>query len=152
MLLYRFSTQEYAGDLSGGGGVFFGGRWNEQGVACIYTSTHISLAIVETLANKRWQRVPSLCLATLELTDTVPMRTVLVDALPSYWQAPVPYDASTIAIGTDFLRKGSEAALRVPSSLVPEEFNVILSPHRAAAVGLRIVEIKPYLLDERLIY
>jgi RES domain-containing protein len=120
-------------------------------VPCIYTSTHISLAILETLANKRWHTVPGLCLVTLELADAAPVRSVAMNQLSPYWQIPVPYDISTIAFGTDFLRKGIEAALQVPSALVPQEFNLILSPHRAAAVGLRVVSVEAFALDTRLV-
>jgi RES domain-containing protein len=151
MRLYRFSSEEYAADLSGGGGFYFMGRWNEQGVACIYTSTHISLAILETLANKRWHKMPSLCLVTLELSDVAVLREILPETLPLGWKTEYPYHSSTLDAGTAFLRKGSEAGLSVPSSLVPQERNVILSPHRAAAAGLQVVSVELFVLDGRLV-
>jgi RES domain-containing protein len=151
MRLYRFSVAEHARDLSGYGGVLFRGRWNEQGIPCIYASTHISLAVLETLANKRWRKMPTLNLVVLELPDSAKIKKVDLSSLPYNWQQEPPYHPSTLELGSKFLMTGEEVALMVPSSIVPEEYNVIISPTRAAQAQIGIVSVRDYHVDNRLI-
>ncbi|HEV7382374.1 MAG TPA: RES family NAD+ phosphorylase, partial [Dyadobacter sp.] len=47
MMLYRLAAQEYIEDQTGTGAKLFGGRWNPEGLACLYTSEHVSLAFLE---------------------------------------------------------------------------------------------------------
>ena len=49
MIVYRFANAKYSKDLSGEGSKLFGGRWNNKGTAILYTSTSISLALLELL-------------------------------------------------------------------------------------------------------
>jgi RES domain-containing protein len=39
-----------------------------------------------------------------------------------------PYNSETVDYGTGFLRKKEHLALKVPSVIIPDEFNVILNP------------------------
>ena len=51
MIVYRFCHKKYARELSGIGAKLKGGRWNPPGIAVLYTSASISLALLEILAN-----------------------------------------------------------------------------------------------------
>ncbi len=51
MTVYRFANYKYASDISGTGAKIFGGRWNFEGWPVLYTSEHISLGLLEILAN-----------------------------------------------------------------------------------------------------
>ena len=51
MIIYRFAHKKFAGDLSGTGAKLNGGRWNFTGIPVVYSSEHISLGLLEILAN-----------------------------------------------------------------------------------------------------
>ena len=51
MTVFRFCSSKYAGDISGTGAKLYGGRWNPVGLPLLYTSEHISLGLLELLAN-----------------------------------------------------------------------------------------------------
>ena len=53
MLLYRISSPQYAGDLSGNGAKLYGGRWNEKGTAIVYLASTRAMAMVELLVHLR---------------------------------------------------------------------------------------------------
>jgi len=46
MIVYRLVVAEYSEDLSGEGAKRDGGRWNPPGVAVIYTSENLPLAVL----------------------------------------------------------------------------------------------------------
>ncbi|MBM2839324.1 MAG: family phosphorylase, partial [Deltaproteobacteria bacterium] len=51
MDLFRIAKTKYINDLSGNGARVYGGRWNEKGVAVIYTSESRALAALEFLVH-----------------------------------------------------------------------------------------------------
>lgn len=55
---------------------------------------------------------------------------VEVDALPDIWSAFPPGPASQ-TIGDEWIARAASAALRVPSALIPGEFNYVLNPAHA---------------------
>jgi RES domain-containing protein len=68
--------------------------------------------------------------------------------LPRNWKAnPVP--ARVQAIGDDWVAGGRSAVLRVPSALVPAEFNFLLNPRHQDFAGLRIGKAVPFQFDPR---
>jgi RES domain-containing protein len=123
--------------LSGEGARLHGGRWNEPGVAVIYTSENRSLAALEVLVHlngtnpRRRYR-----LLSYELDDEL-IETMSLADLPSDWRAEPP-PASTVRLGTEWARAGRSVALKVPSAVLPEEYNVILNTAHAD-----IAKVKP---------
>ena len=51
MKVYRFCHERFCHDMSGEGARQKGGRWNPPGVPVVYASEHISLALLEVVAN-----------------------------------------------------------------------------------------------------
>ena len=47
--------------------------------------------------------------------------------------------------------QGSAAVLRVPSVLVPEEYNVVLNPAHPEHSRIRVMEVVPFRFDARLL-
>jgi hypothetical protein len=48
--------------------------------------------------------------------------------LPRGWDAPPPYLPRVQKIGDAWVRAGGALAMRVPASVLPERFNVLLNP------------------------
>lgn len=58
MLLYRIGKTKYAKDLDGIGAKVNGGRWNHEGVACIYTAESRALSLLEYSAHVSIDTIP----------------------------------------------------------------------------------------------
>lgn len=64
---------------------------------------------------------------------------------------PEPYPESTQALGLEWALSLRSLALRVPSAVVPVEFNLLLNPRHPAMREVRTGEPQPLFLDPRLL-
>ncbi|MDR0792068.1 MAG: RES family NAD+ phosphorylase, partial [Chitinophagaceae bacterium] len=127
MEVYRIVKRIYANDLSGDGSRLFGGRWNVQGVSCIYAATSRSLAILELSVNTSKKNIPNdLVMLTIVIPD-VCIQQIKVGNLPKNWQAH-PSSIETKNFGTKLLTSGKHLAYLLPSAVVLEENNIIINP------------------------
>jgi RES domain-containing protein len=54
-------------------------------------------------------------------------------------------------LGDEFLKKRGHLLLKVPSSIVPAEYNYLLNPLHPDAIKARLVNREPFSFDERLL-
>lgn len=100
MKLYRIATTAHIKDLSGAGARLYGGRWNEKGVAVIYTSESRALAVLEYLVHLPMVFAPGeLSIMELKVPDFISPREVDRRSLPSDWRS-YPALEALAAIGT----------------------------------------------------
>jgi RES domain-containing protein len=136
--------------LDGEGARLAGGRWNSRGRAAIYASTRLSLAALELLVHTDVPLVPpDLTACEIEIPDDAAIEAVELGDLPKAWRAPG--HPACRAIGDTWLAEERTAVLRVPSAVVPEEWNVIINPRHRAAKGITIVRRRPFTFDSRLL-
>ncbi len=151
MDLFRLTSPAFGLDISGRGGLFVSGRWHLQGYEVLYTSPSIALAALELLVQPRvGKTLPALVLQTLSLPTDFDFEAVAIDTLPHTWQRSDPYDPYTQNRGVAFLTQGLAPALRVPSAVIPQEHNYILSLQRAKVAGLSLVSCQPFEWDQRI--
>jgi RES domain-containing protein len=114
-----------------------GGRWNSVGVAVIYTSGSLSLALVEILVHLTGEILPAYSAVRVEFDESM-VRTIARAALPPNWRDSPP-PPETQAIGDRWVADLSSVVLQVPSVVVPDEFNYVLNPShpdfRRVAIG-----------------
>ena len=150
MIVYRLAAKEYIEDLSGTGAKLFGGRWNPVGNACIYTSSHCSLALLEKFvhANHK-ENMQRIALLKLEIPDDN-SRIFHTDAklLKSAWAEDIAY---TQWIGEQVLSDAAVIAFSVPSAIVPGERNYILNPRSKEFNKIKIASISDFETDFRLL-
>lgn len=146
MLVYRVSKTQYANDLNGTGAKLFGGRWNHIDTPCIYTSASRSLAVLEYSVNVNVDFIPrALSICIFEI-DENSIKEIKTKKLPGDWrEIPAPY--STKDFGTKLLQKGIPI-LKIPSIVIPDEFNYILNPN-AINKDFKLVEVKDFVYDLR---
>ena len=126
-----------------------GGRWNAPGVAVVYTSGSLSLALVEVLVHLPADILPAYSAARVEFDDS--LLTILVPAhLPKGWKDSPPPPA-TQAIGAAWVAAADSAVLRVPSVVVPGEFNFLLNPAHPDFARIRIGAPTAFPFDPRLL-
>jgi len=147
MVLYRITSKAYARDLSGTGAMLHGGRWNAKGVRMLYTSQSLSLAALEVIANLPGDKLNNLYCVELDFPDHLPVDTP--GKLPNNWNQ-FPFSSKTAEIGTNFIRSGG-LCLRVPSAIIPTEFNYLLNPLHDAYREVKFLDARPMLFDQRLV-
>lgn len=141
------SKTQYANDLQGTGSKLFGGRWNHIDSSCIYTSESRALAVLEYAVNVNIDFIPralSLCIFEIDEEQIFKMKE---DDLPGDWRN-MPAPRSTKDYGTGLLQK-RHPIIRIPSVIIPQEFNYIINP-LGEAVDYRLVEIKDFVFDLRI--
>lgn len=154
MRLWRVVLPHRADDaLSGEGARRFGGRWNRPGQAAVYTSTTVSLAVLEWLVHvDPSDAPPELVAIAYDLPDDEPVTRLGVDDLPDGWRG-YPVSEALRRVGADWLDAGETVALVVPSIVLPlaEEYNVVLNPGHAGMARIPEVRRHSIAVDPRLI-
>ena len=101
MEVYRIAKKEYLNDLSGTGAKINGGRWNREGLYMLYTSEHLSLAVLEILANQFRKKIDSrFGFLKLELPNDNIMEYTDIEELKEGWRVS-QYNEQTISLGTN---------------------------------------------------
>ena len=151
MKLFRIvQTRHLATAWSGAGAQLYGGRWNPPGRPVVYVTTSISLAILEILVHmQNSMLMRSYTLLSIEVPEEW-LDTLEVSELAADWRSASVPD-STQRQGDNWLAEGEYVGLKVPSVIVPSEYNVLLNPqHPAFADLLSSVEREPMMFDPRL--
>ena len=147
MILHRITTKAHVRDLSGTGAMLYGGRWNSKGVRMLYTSESLSLAALEIIANLSGDKLTkNLFCVELEFPDELAIS--VLDPLPEKWNE-FPYNAGTINAGNSFIQKNG-FCLKVPSAIIPSEFNYLLNPIHDDFDQVKFIDARPLILDQRL--
>jgi RES domain-containing protein len=149
MVVYRVGKTKHAKDLTGEGAKINGGRWNHKSVPCLYTSESRALSILEYTVNVNVQEIPrALSITTIEISDSE-ILIINEDALPGNWKS-VPAPTSTQDFGSNLLKSSKKAVLRIPSSVIAEEFNYLLNPLHINSRNFKIKSITDLVYDIRI--
>lgn len=147
---WRLTKTKYLSTAwDGEGAAKAGGRWNSPGVAVVYTSGSLSLALVEVLVHLPADILPAYSAVPVEIDDAL-VTTLAAGRLPKNWKDSPPPPA-TQAIGDGWVGSRTSAALRVPSVVVPGEFNFILNPAHRDFGRVSIGTAMPFPFDPRLL-
>ncbi|MGH7586966.1 MAG: RES family NAD+ phosphorylase [Gemmatimonadota bacterium] len=150
MRVWRLARKPFL-QLDGEGTRLTGGRWNSEGVAVVYTSSTLSLATLEYLAHIDPEDIPDdLMAVTVEVPDRLPIEEVRLGDLPADWNRVFDHPRC-VALGDEWIATSRSLGLRVPSALVPEEWNLLLNPAHSEAREVRIIGKRPFAFDRRLL-
>jgi RES domain-containing protein len=149
MVVYRIGKTIHGNDLSGEGSKLNGGRWNQIGTSCIYTSESRALSVLEYSANVPLDLIPnSLSFTSIEIPDNSVIEFTLSD-LPSDWNNHVS-PQSTKNLGTVLFKKAEYLVLKIPSVIIPQEFNYLINPIHSDISKVAIKEIVDFVYDVRI--
>ena len=149
MLVYRVGKTKYARDLTGEGARLFGGRWNNKMIACLYTSENRALAVLEYTVNFNIDDIPrSLSITTLEIPEKK-IKILNEEDLPGDWRkSPAP--STTKDFVSHLLLTAAELVIRVPSVVIPSEFNYLLNPLHADNKKIKLIDVVDFIFDVRI--
>lgn len=148
MLVYRVAKCTFIRDLSGQGAFLYGGRWNSKGISMLYTSITASLALLENRVHMTAFPKEEYCLATLTIPDDK-LTTMETKDLPNDWNK-YPAPVYLKSIGDSFIKDGHFLGLLIPSSVLPEEKNVLLNPSHSDMKKVKLTTSRPIPIDIRL--
>lgn len=148
--IYRIVKKKWANTaFDGEGARRFGGRWNSKGKACVYFADSESLALLEILAHLESDAVLN---AYCVIKSTINANQVMtLNTLPENWRDE-PAPPQTAMIGDQWLNSHQSLALKVPSVIVPRQFNFIINPsHPKMADIIKNAQTISLDLDPRLL-
>lgn len=126
MTVFRISHQAFITDLEGIGAMKYGGRWNPPGIACLYCSEHLSLALLEKFVHAQGKDdMTNLATLSLKIPTAAKLYRVNTAKLDPNWATNIAY---TQWLGKQILEDMSYAGFVVPSIIIPSEMNIILNP------------------------
>ena len=150
MLVYRIANLKYKDStLSGIGAEKVGGRWNEVGTRAVYCSENISLALLEYYVHsENIALLPKeILVAKIEFPDEFIIEKL--KDLPEKWNQ-YPYSSKTATVFTELAKDREFFALKVPSTIVGLEHNIILNPLYKEFGRVEVIEFFILPIDERL--
>ncbi len=150
MVVYRVANLKYKDStLSGIGAEKVGGRWNEIGTRAVYCSENISLALLEYYVHsENIAYLPKeILVAKIEFPDEFVIEEL--KEIPERWNQ-YPYSSKTTEVFTELSKDRNVFALRVPSTIVGLESNIILNPLYKDFGKVELVEFINLPIDERL--
>ena len=131
--------------LDGEGARRVGGRWNSPGRAVVYMADSISLAVLENLVHLNREDFP---VGYVVIGAVIPNH-VAVLSVNNFSPAHNPVKSQNL--GDRWLVAQASAVLRVPSVIVPKEYNYLLNPKHPEFAQIVVELPAPFTFDKRLL-
>ncbi len=150
MTVYRITKTQYADDLSGQGAYLYGGRWNKPGTYALYTSEARSLALLELLVHFNSKAALKQNYVFIQLSiPSDHMITIPASVLGNH--SNLLNNENLWRITNQHFFEKQCHAIRVPSVIIPDEYNIILNPLHPDMQKVKSIKSQPVLMDPRLL-
>lgn len=147
---WRIVKPRHAGEaFNGEGARLYGGRWNSPGTRVVYVAESRALAALEILVGLQSRSTLDRFVLIEAHFEEALVEDLRPDAIPDGWRTSPPR-SETQVIGDRWVREARSAVLRVPSVLIPAEFNFLLNPAHPELGTIEIRDPTPFRLDARL--
>ncbi|MBK6276519.1 MAG: RES family NAD+ phosphorylase [Saprospirales bacterium] len=151
MIVFRICNTVYSNDISGNGAKMYGGRWNNKGVPVLYTSSTRALAALKILVHISTNNVQPIDFSILSIflpensIDEIPLTALKTEIDKNGLNSNFKF------IGDNWIKSNSSLLLKVPSIVIPEEYNYLVNPLHKNFNKVKIVENKLFRFDNRLV-
>lgn len=153
MIVFRIEREKYlTTTLTGiGASMTEGYRWNSLNTRIVYTADSRALATLEVSVHLDLSEDLPLdrYYVEIEIPDDIIIQEVNLEDLPDVWNSKPP-SLITQTIGDDFVYYNEAAILKVPSSIVPQEFNYLINPNHEDALRIKVISTTRMVFDSRL--
>jgi RES domain-containing protein len=125
-------------------------RWNSLNTRLVYTAESRALATLEIAVHLDLSEdLPTdRFYVEIDIPKHIPIAEVSINDLPKNWDAH-PASIRTQIIGDDFVNQNTTAVLKVPSSIVSQEFNFLINPNHPDIKRIKVISQIPMDLDNR---
>lgn len=152
MRVYRIEREKYLDTTLEGMGAAKteGFRWNSPNTYLVYTASTRALATLEVSVHLDLSEdLPTdRYYLEIDIPDNVPILELEVNDLPANWNSKPPI-LLTQFIGDEFVNSNEFAILKVPSSIVPPEYNYLINPRHRYISKIKVVSKEVMKFDER---
>jgi len=152
MRVYRIEREKYLETtLKGfGSSLTEGYRWNSINTYLVYTAESRALAILEVSVHLDFSEdLPTdRYYVEIDIPDDVDILELRTEDLQDRWDM-LPPSLETQYIGDDFVKDNEAAVLKVPSCIVPPEYNYLINPNHPDAKRITVVSKKQLTFDKR---
>lgn len=153
MIVYRIERQRYLEDTLKGIGASLtnGFRWNSLSTRMVYTAESRALAMLEIFVHiNGFEDLPNdRFFVEIFIPDDIQILEVLEKDLPHHWNMHPPI-LVTQKIGDSFVYNTIAPVLKVPSVLVPNEYNYLINPLHPDSQKIKVKEFYILKIDARL--
>jgi len=128
-----------------------GYRWNSLDTYIVYTASSRALATMEVAVHLDLNEdLPTdRYYVEIDIPDDIEILELETADLPINWDNKPPV-LKTQIIGDSFVESNEFAVLRVPSSIVPPEYNYLINPKHKEAARIKVVSKEPMKFDKRI--
>jgi RES domain-containing protein len=150
MEVFRITKEVYSSRLTASGSA---NRWNKRGQNVIYAGSSSSLSTLELVVH-RSAIIPAdiYKVAVISIADNDKhFKQVFVSDLPEKWRSLAAY-SKLQEIGAKWYNNQETLVLRVPSAVIPFEYNYIINTeHPDFTRKINLVRLENYFWDDRLL-
>jgi RES domain-containing protein len=149
MELFRISLDTFAGALTTSGAA---NRWNIAGQSVLYTGSSRSLSSLELIVHRSAiQPTKNYKVLVISIADEDQLvKQVQISSLPGNWRMMTAYPELQ-KIGSDWYTKQETLLLKVPSSVIVQEYNYLINvTHLEFDKKVKLVRTEDYFWDGRL--
>ena len=148
MEVFRINSEKYSQVLTASGTE---NRWNKSGEFVIYTGSSRSLATLELVVH-RSAIVPTMNYKVMIIhipDDPSLVQQIQISNLIPNWRLKTGYPKLQ-AIGSNWYKNQLSLILKVPSAIIPLEFNFIINTKHRDFGKIVLSEVEDYFWDIRL--
>lgn len=153
MKVYRIEREKYLDTTLQGveAALTEGYRWNSLMTYLVYTAESRALATLEVSVHlDLTEDLPTdRYYVEIEIPDEIEIVELAVEQLPENWDSKPPI-LETQFIGDDFVSQKYAAVLKVPSAIVPSEFNYLINPNHPDSAKIKVISKQKLRFDQRL--
>jgi len=153
MRVFRIEREKYLKTTLAGIGAALteGYRWNSLNTYLIYTAESRSLATLEVSVHLDLSEdLPSdRFYVEIDIPNDITILEIELEDLPDNWDLNPPI-LETQFIGDDFVNDNNSAILKVPSCIVPLEYNYLINPKHPDSSRIKVNSKTAMKFDTRL--
>lgn len=147
MLVYRIVHKRYSDSIFASG---LEGRWNSEGKKVLYTAESISLAYLETLSHRKgFGFNKDFKIMVIKIPDNTEIQTIESSELTKSWRDFRNY-SDCHKIGNAWFEADEMLCLKVPSAVVPENWNVVINTFHQDFKKVKLIDVLDFEQDDRL--
>lgn len=127
-------------------------RWNKKDEFVIYTGSSRSLSTLEMVAHRSYINISNQNkLLVILITDESLIKETDINDLPENWKSIEAY-VELQEIGSKWYLSNESLVLKVPSAIIPQEYNYIINTkHPMFATHIIIQNVEDFVWDNRLL-
>lgn len=149
MEVYKICKSRYAKKLSASG---VANRWNKADEMVIYAASSGALAALENVAHRVGINLTEpYQLVTIQILEPTLIKEITIKELPAHWRKLEAY-IELQEIGSAWYNSLESPVLKVPSALVPQEYNYIFNTkHPLFSTQVILKSSEDWVWDKRLL-